>query len=234
MCGQINNHQSTFINLMHAVVFDMDGLMFNTEDVYTAAGTELLRRRGHKFTDELKRAMMGLPAKPTFETMIRYCNLKDTWQQLSAESNRLFLGYLGDHLAPMPGLMELLGALEQAAVPKAIATSSRRELVEPCLQPFDLEKRFQFVLTAEDVVHGKPNPEIYLTAARRFGVAPAEMAVLEDSQIGCQAAASAGAFAVAVPGEHSRQQDFRMASLVVDSLADPRVYEALGLTRRTT
>ena len=214
---------------MRAVVFDMDGLMFNTEDVYTAAGTELLRRRGHTFTDELKGAMMGLQAQPSFEVMIRHCNLTDTWQQLSVESNRLFLSYLGDRLAPMPGLMELLGALERAAVPKAIATSSRRDLVDPCLRPFDLEKRFQFVLTAEDVVHGKPDPEIYLTAARRLGVSPAEMAVLEDSQNGCQAAASAGAFAVAVPGEHSRQHDFRMAALVVDSLADPRLYEALGI-----
>ena len=214
---------------MRAVVFDMDGLMFNTEDVYTAAGTELLRRRGHEFTAELKDAMMGLPAQPTFEIMIRYCNLKDTWQQLSAESNQLFLGYLRDRLTPMPGLMELLDALERAAMPKAIATSSRRELVDPCLQPFDLERRFQFILTAEDVVHGKPNPEIYLTAAGRFGVSPAEMVVLEDSPNGCRAAASAGAFAVAVRSEHSRQYDFHMASLVVDSLADPRVYEVIGI-----
>jgi pseudouridine 5'-phosphatase len=214
---------------MRAVVFDMDGLMFNTEDLYTAAGTELLRRRGHTFTDELKDAMMGLPAQPSFEAMIRHCSLNDTWQQLSVESNQLFLSYLGDRLAPMPGLLELLAALERAAVPKAIATSSRRELVDPCLQPFDLRKRFQFILTAEDVVHGKPDPEIYLTAARCFGVPPAEMAVLEDSRNGCLAAASAGAYAIAVPGEHSRQHDFCMASLVVDSLADPRVYEALGI-----
>src|SRR5208283_1527177 len=98
-------------------------------------------------------------------------------------------------------------------------------------KPFDLQPRFQFVLTAEDIVHGKPNPEIYLTAARCFGVRPAEMMVLEDSQNGCIAAASAGAFAVAVPGHHSREHDFSRASLIVDSLADPRVYAALGITR---
>ena len=125
---------------MRAVVFDMDGLMFNTEDVYTAVGTELLRRRGHAFTAELKDAMMGLRPQPTFEAMIRHCNLSDTWQQLAAESNRLFLGLLGDRLAPMPGLLELLDALERAGVPKAIATSSRRELVDACLQPFDMRK----------------------------------------------------------------------------------------------
>ena len=72
---------------MRAVVFDMDGLMFNTEDVYTLVGTEMLRRRGHAFTAELKDAMMGLQPQPTFEAMIRHCQLRDTWQALAAESN---------------------------------------------------------------------------------------------------------------------------------------------------
>jgi HAD superfamily hydrolase (TIGR01509 family) len=215
---------------MQAVVFDMDGLMFNTEDVYTEVGTELLRRRGHRFTAELKDAMMGLQAQPSFEQMIHHCNLKETWMELAAESNRLFIEFLPRRLAPMPGLLDLLAALEQAAIPKAIATSSRRELVDPCLDPFRLAERFQFILTAEDVLHGKPHPEIYLTAARRFKTSPGEMMVLEDSQIGCRAAVAAGAYAVAVPGEHSRNHDFNMASLVASSLSDPRLLATLGLS----
>jgi pseudouridine 5'-phosphatase len=214
---------------MRAVVFDMDGLMFNTEDVYTAVGTELLRRRGHEFTAELKDAMMGLPPRPSMEAMIRHCKLADNWEQLSAESNGLFLEYVRGRLEPMPGLLELLDALERAGLPKAIATSSSREVVDPVLQTFNMSPRFQFILTAENVVNGKPHPEIYLTAAGRFGVAPAEMTVLEDSQNGCLAAARAGAFAVAVPGEHSRQHDFSAASLVIDSLADRRLYDAIGI-----
>jgi HAD superfamily hydrolase (TIGR01509 family) len=214
---------------MQAVVFDMDGLMFNTEDVYSAVGSEVLRRRGHAFTAELKDAMMGLQPQPAFETMIRHCGLRDTWQQLAAESNHLFKGILKDRLTPMPGLLELLNALEEAGVPKAIATSSCHELVDACLQPMAMHERFQFILAAEDIARGKPHPEIYLTAARRFDVPPAAMTVLEDSQNGCRAAASAGAFTVAVPGQHSRQHDFSMASLVVDSLSDPRLYETLGI-----
>ena len=196
---------------MRVVVFDMDGLMFNTEELYTLAGTELLRRRGHPFTEALKDEMMGLQPRPSFEVMIRRCNLGETWQELAEESNRLFISVLEGRLAPMPGLLPLLDALERAGIRKAIGTSSCRELVRACLTPFDLERRFQFVLTAEDITHGKPHPEIYLTAARRFGVPPAEMMVLEDSQNGCRAAAAAGAFAVAVPGQHSRGHDFSTA-----------------------
>jgi len=214
---------------MRAVVFDLDGLMFNTEDVYTLVGEELLRRRGCEFTNELKSKIMGVQPRPTFEMMIRDYHLSDTWQELVAESNRLFLDLLDGRLAMMPGLKGLLDDLERAGIPKAIGTSSSRELVAACLRPFDLERRFQFVLTAEDISHGKPHPEIYLTAARRFAVPPAEMLVLEDSHNGCLAANAAGAFVVAVPGTHSRDHDFSMASLVVDSLADPRLYLTLGI-----
>jgi pseudouridine 5'-phosphatase len=214
---------------MRAVVFDMDGLMFNSEDVYTLVGEEILRRRGVEFTPELKSQLMGLQPQPSFEIMIDRCGLSDTWQQLATESSRLFLELLDGRLAMMPGLVELLSALERAGIPKAIGTSSSRQLAIACLRPFDLEKRFQFILAAEDIAQGKPHPEIYLTAARRFGVPPAETLVLEDSRNGCLAAAAAGAYVVAVPGEHSRDHDFGMASLVADSLADPRLYLALGI-----
>ena len=76
---------------------------------------------------------------------------------------------------------------------------------------------------------GKPHPEIYLLAARRFGVAPGELLVLEDSQNGCRAAVAAGAVAVAVPAGHSRRHDFTGAALVADTLADPRLLALLQL-----
>jgi len=215
--------------VLHAVVFDMDGLMFDTEQVYTRVGTELLRRRGCLFTPELKDAMMGLPARPSIEMMIRWHHLKETWTELAAESDRIFVGLLDEHLVAMPGLVELLDALEAGGIPKAIATSTNRRLVGEVLRRFDIGARFQFILTADDVTHGKPDPEIYLTAAQRFGVKPEETLVLEDSHNGCLAAARAGAFAVAVPGAHSSTHDFSVASLVVDSLRDPRLYEVLGI-----
>ena len=214
---------------MKAVVFDMDGLIFNTEDVYTLVGAELLRRRGREFTPELKNEMMGLIPQTSFEIMIRRCNLRESWRELAAESNILFIGLLDRHLAPMPGLMDLLDALEAADIPKAIATSSARTLLDACLTRFDMHRRFRFFLTSEDIAHGKPDPEIYLTAAARFDLNPGELLVLEDSQNGCKAAAAAGAFTVAVPARHSRTHDFSSASLVVENLSDPRLYKVLGL-----
>jgi HAD superfamily hydrolase (TIGR01509 family) len=224
--------------LLRAVVFDMDGLMFNTEvmfnteDVYWHVGSEILRRRGYQFTAELSHAMMGRPPQPAFETMIQWHALTDTWQQLAMESEAAFIEILDRYLAPMPGLLALLAALESAGTPKAIATSSQLRLVDAVLSRFSMHSRFQFILSAADVVRGKPDPEIYLRAAQRFALPPAQMLVLEvleDSQNGCRAAAAAGAFTVAVPGEHSRGQDFTMATMVIESLADPRLHELLRI-----
>ncbi len=214
---------------MKAVVFDMDGLMFNTEDVYTLVGEELLRRRGREFTPELKNEMMGLVPQRSFEIMIRRCNLTESWRELAAESNALFIGLLDQYLAPMPGLVELIEALEAARIPKAIATSSSRALMDACLSRFGMHRRFSFFLAAEDITRGKPDPEIYLTAAARFDLNPSELLVLEDSQNGCQAASAAGAFTVAVPARHSQTHDFSAAALVVESLSDPRLYSVLGI-----
>ena len=210
-------------------MFDLDGLMFNTEDLYQQAGGEILRRRGKTFAAELLDAMMGRPADVALRLMIDWHQLEATVEQLSAETDEIFDGLLDQRLALMPGLIELLAALEEAHVSKAIATSSGPAFVANVLGRFDLAPRFRFILTCDDIRHGKPDPEIYLLAAARFGLPPGEMAVLEDSANGCRAAVAAGAVTVAVPAGHSHRHDFSGAALVADSLADPRLWELLGL-----
>ena len=209
-----------------AVVFDLDGLMFNTEDVFNEAGRELLDRRGHVLTPELLSQMMGRRAEEAFGILIETLNLTETVPELLAESQQIFDELLDSILAPMPGLFRLLEHIEAAELPKAVATSSGRLYLENLLNRFDLLARFPLTLTAEDVTRGKPHPEIYLIAAERLGVAPSEMLVLEDSEAGTQAAAAAGAVIVSVPHDHSRAHDFSVADYVAESLVDPFV---LGL-----
>lgn len=212
-----------------AVVFDLDGLMFNTEELYQDVGGEILRRRGHVFGSELLDRMMGRPGKVALQIMIDFHGLDATVDQLAQETDEIFPAILDARLAMMPGLAELLASLEAAKIPKAIATSSRRNFVTNVLGRFQLEPRFEFILSAEDVIHGKPNPEIYLTAAKRFGLRPEEVLVLEDSENGCRAAVAAGTIAVAVPGGHSLRHSFGGARLVAKSLADHELYRILGL-----
>ena len=213
-----------------AVVFDMDGLMFNTEELYELVAHTLLGRRGKTCTGELLDAMMGRQPPIAIQIMIDWHALPDSVADIASETEQLFGEMLDDRLAMMPGLAELLDATESAGVPKAVATSSGRKFVRSVLTRFQLERRFEFVLTAEDVVQSKPHPEIYLTAASRLGLAPRQMLVLEDSENGCRAASAAGAFTVAVPHGQSRTHQFDGARFVANGLADPRIYAALGLT----
>jgi HAD superfamily hydrolase (TIGR01509 family) len=213
--------------VIKAVVFDLDGLMFNTEEIFNLSGRELLRRRGKEMTPDLLSLMMGRRSDEAFPMMIERLQLTEDPEKLRAEEREIFRELLWIHVAPMPGLFELLAHIEQCALPKGLATSSRRPYVEQLLTKFELLHRFHMSLTAEDVVNGKPHPEIYLTAARRIGVQPGEMLVLEDSEMGTRSAAAAGAVTVSVPHEHSRSHNFGGAILIAESLADPQLLRLL-------
>lgn len=205
---------------LRAVAFDMDGLMFDTEDVYWKAADALLRRRGYEYTDELCAEVMGRPPRFCFETFIEKFRLRETWQALEAESEELFLAFLKDGYSAMPGLFELLERIESAGCPKAVCTSSSERVLRAVLSRDRLLERFAFFITSEGVTRGKPDPQIYRMAAERFGISPSEMLVLEDSAAGCRAAHEAGAYCCAVRAQHNRAADLSAADRVLTTLAE--------------
>lgn len=214
---------------LRAVIFDLDGLMFNTEDLYQEVGRRTLARRGKTLTQDLLDQMMGRKSDIALQIMIDWHDLDLTVEALADEQMETMFTLLPDRLEPLPGLLSLLDALEKAKIPKAIATSSGRKFVTRVLGQFQLEPRFSHVFTSEDITHGKPAPDVYQLAAKTLGFEPRQAMVLEDTQIGCQAATAAGAFTVAVPGEHSRNHDFNGVKFIAESLGDRRIYEAFEL-----
>lgn len=219
-------------NPLRAVTFDLDGLMFNTEEIYQEVDREILARRGKATSVELHDQIMGRQAKVALQLMIDWHQLSDTVDDLLAESREIMQRLLPTRLAPMPGMVALLDALEASGIPRGIATSSGRESTSSILLRYQWEKRFSFVLTGESIEHSKPAPDVYLLAAEKHGVRPEEMLVLEDSQIGCQAAVAAGSYTVAVPAGRSRAHQFDGVHLVADSLRDERIYRALQLRQQ--
>lgn len=208
---------------VEAVVFDLDGLMLNTEDVFHLSGCEMLARRGLEMTEEIHRSMLGRRPNEAFQAMKDLTGIADSIDDLKTETRKLFSEIAATSLELMPGLTELLRLIERLQLPRAVATSSPRDYVLDLLGRFDLLKHFPLMLTAEDVRLGKPDPEIYLTAAEQLGVAPERMLVLEDSETGTRAAAAAGAITVSVPNRHTADGDFSMATRRVSSLADPEL-----------
>ena len=212
---------------LQAVVFDLDGLLVNSEDLYEEAGETVLRRRGKTYDAALREQMMGRPVVDAIQLMIDCHALPDPLEDLMCECREVLETLMATRLAPMPGVEALLSDLQRAQVPIAVATSGTGEYAHAVLSQLNLQHRFRFILTADDIRRGKPDPEVYLLAAERLALAPPQMMVLEDSANGCRAAVAAGAFTVAVPNRHTRDHEFIGARFIADTLADPRIRQAL-------
>ncbi|PQO29390.1 HAD family hydrolase [Bremerella cremea] len=219
------------MSAIRAVVFDMDGTILNTEMLYPKVSAEILRRRGLNLTQDLTDAMMGRPAPVAFQAMIDWHDLADTIQILERESEEIFADILEVSLGLMPGFTELFKSLKDSRYPLAVCTSASRSTALDLLSRFNITPDLDFVIGGDEVQHGKPHPEIYLTAASRLAVSPQEIAVFEDSETGCRAAIDAGTHAIAVPGDHSRKHTFDGAQLIADTLHDQRIYDLLKLSR---
>jgi HAD superfamily hydrolase (TIGR01509 family) len=206
---------------IRAVVFDLDGLMFDTEALFSRACSEVLESRGKRFTPEIMRALIGRRAAEVAGWLKTMAGIDEPPELILAEIRERFSAEVDTAVHPTPGLFALLDHLHQRALPAAVATSSGRAYVDRLLNRHGLAGRFAFVLTSEDVTRGKPDPEIYRLAAARFAVHAGELLVLEDSPAGVEAARGAGAVVVAIPHEHSPTEALRSADLTVPRLDDP-------------
>lgn len=212
---------------IRAVVFDLDGLMVNTEDIFHDVGRAVMQRRGLVMSDETLLAMMGRRAPEAIQVLIDLHGLTDAVEALIEETRIEFDRMAPTRVQTMPGLLEVLAHIDRRGLPKGVATSSGRKYLDAMLTRFTLHDHFVHTLTAEDVTYGKPHPEVYLTAAERLGVKPHEMLVFEDSHAGTMAAAAAGAVVVAVPHEVSRRLDFSHATHMARRLDDPHILALL-------
>lgn len=212
-----------------AFIFDMDGLMFNTEQIYDDVTRQILAREGHEFTLEVKTAIMGRPGAEAIEILRSTYGLKASTAEIEKDIHQFFDENVERELETMPGLLELIARIEARSFPKAVATSSTKDAAIRNLSQFDLLDRFDPIMTSEDVTLGKPHPEIYLKTSEMMGVSPEEVVVFEDSFHGSKSGAASGALTIAVPTEHSISCDFSHADLVVNGLNDPTIYQFLGL-----
>jgi HAD superfamily hydrolase (TIGR01509 family) len=215
-------------NAIRAVVFDLDGLMFDTEALFFRVASDMLAARGKVFTAEIMQAMMGRRSVEAGETFRTMAGLDEPLEVLMTEVRARFFAEVDTAVHPTPGLIALLAHLGTRSIPLAVATSSHRAYAERLLTEHGLADRFDFVLASEDVTLGKPDPEIYRKAVERFGMPADAVLVLEDSPAGLAAAKGAGTFAVGVPHEHSPAEGLHAADLIVPRLDDPALLALLN------
>jgi HAD superfamily hydrolase (TIGR01509 family) len=183
-----------------AVIFDMDGLLVDSEPLYMRAWQQAASELGFALTDEFYHSLLGLPEPESesavldaFGSEFRMCDFRTRWKQLWIDMVE------AGELQPKTGALELLRALEADRIPLAVATSSSRDYATLSLERTGLRHFFLHTVVAEDVLQGKPAPDIFFHAASRLGVAPSQCLVLEDSSTGAEAGLSAGMSVILVP-----------------------------------
>lgn len=210
------------------VALDMDGLLFDTESLYWQVGQTVLGRRGYQFTRILQQRMMGRVGVTALQEMVIHHGLSDPAERLLAESDEIYDQLILGGVPKMPGLDRLIDALRRSGLPFGVATSSQRKYAERILGPMPWYSELSFLLTGDDVHHGKPHPEIYHKAASAIQIAPATLLVLEDSGNGSASGVAAGAVVVAVPNECTHDHSFEGVYGIARSLDDPLVLRLLG------
>ncbi len=207
-----------------AVIFDMDGLVLDTEPIYKRAWQSAAGECGFMLDDDFYLTLIGQPNSAGEAALLNRFGCDFPLADFRARWSRLWRAHVETWGIPTKtGLTELLSFLGEHQVPVAVATSSDQEYASFSLRAAGLDSRFVQVVTGEQVANGKPAPDIYLEAARRLGVAPAGCVAIEDSDAGVLAASAAGMITLMVPDLKPPSPEARAAAFrVVASLLEAR------------
>lgn len=197
---QDNVEEIVGVNSLRAVIFDMDGLMLDTEIIYHRAWQQAAADLGYGLEDELLLQMVGIKTAECEEMVLAACGRDFPLARFRPLWREHWHTLVDRHgIEHKPGLLGLLDTLEALQVPKAVATSSTRVEADFCLARTGIAQRFVAVTAGDEVREGKPAPEIFLLAARKLAVPPEACLVLEDSAAGVLGATAAGMRTLMVP-----------------------------------
>ena len=207
--------------MIDAVVFDVDGLLIETEEIWDEVRESLARERGGRWSTSAQRDMMGMSSAEWSVYMSDALGLAESPEEINELVVERMAERYRDELPLLPGAVEAVGRMAERW-PLAVASSSNRPLIDLVLELAGLAPLFHATVSSEEVGRGKPAPDVYLEAARRLGVEPQHAVAIEDSAAGIRSAADAGMRVVAIPNRSfpPDADALSRADVVLDSLAD--------------
>lgn len=209
-----------------AVVFDMDGVIFDTERIVLECWKEVADRHHIAHIEDVCKECMGMNQEATVERFLARYGQDFPYHKLKEEMRELFFGpFYGEHLPVKAGAEELLTELRRRGIPVALATSTRQAVVLPELADAGLTEYFDQIICGDMVSHSKPHPEIFLLACGELGTAPRDTYAVEDSFNGIRAAYAGGLRPVMVPDQLEPDEEIRsLAEAVLPSLDEVQKY----------
>ena len=207
--------------MIEAVVFDLDGLLLDSEQVWDEVREALTRERGGRWHDRAQSDMMGMSSREWSQYMHEVLGLSEPPDELNRIVVERMQDRYRDRLPVVDGAVE---AVRRLAVrwPLGLASSSNRPLIDLALERMGVSDLFQATVSSEEVERGKPAPDVYLEVARRLGVRPENVVAIEDSASGIRSAKAAGMRVIAIPNPHFPPPPdvLAQADLVLESLAE--------------
>lgn len=214
--------------MIHAVVFDLDGLLIDSEEVWDGVRERLVRERNGRWHEQAQQDMMGMSSLEWSRYMHGTLGLAETPAEINAEVVRRMAAAYRERLPLVPGSVDAVRRLA-ARWPLGLASSSNRPLIDLVLALAGLDSLFRTTVSSEEVGRGKPAPDVYLEAVCRLGVEPASTAAIEDSGNGILSARAAGVRVIAIPNPTfpPRPEALAQADVVLASLDEltPEVVE---------
>lgn len=207
--------------MIEAVVFDLDGVLIQTEELWDEVRENMARAAGGRYGQEEQRAMMGMSSPEWSRYMAEHVGVPGSPDEIAAEVVRQMSERYREHLPLIDGAVEAVERLA-ARWPLGVASSSNRELIDLVLELSGLDRLFDATVSSEEVARGKPAPDVYLEAAKRLGVDPSRSAAVEDSHAGIASAKAAGMRVLAIPNPSYPPGDEALADadVVLGSLAE--------------
>jgi HAD superfamily hydrolase (TIGR01509 family) len=207
--------------VIDAVVFDLDGLLLDTEQLWDEVREQLAHERGGRWSERAQADMMGMSSPEWSRYMHDVVGLAESPDEIADEVVRRMADRYRERLPLLPGARE---AVERVAArwPLGLASSSNRPLIDLALEAGDLARFFRATVSSEEVARGKPAPHVYLEACRRLGVEPTRAAAIEDSRNGIRSAHDAKLKVVAIPNAHfpPDEESLALADVVLPSLTE--------------
>ncbi len=207
--------------MIEAVVFDLDGVIIDSEELWDEVREGLARERGGRWSAQAQSDMMGMSSTEWSRYLHETVGLPEPPEEINREVVSRMLDRYSEHLPLIDGAVDAVKRLA-AHWPLGVASSSNRELIDRVLEVSGLAPYFQTTASSEEVAHGKPAPDVYLEAARRLGVEPSHCVAIEDSTSGIRSAHAAGMHVVAIPNRAFPPPDdaLALADVVLESIKE--------------
>lgn len=203
--------------MLKAIIFDMDGVIIDSEPLHVEVEKELAEKLGGKLHGELHETLVGTTDHSMWSKLKDMFDFKLPVDEIVEMKKEMFIERF-DEIQLMDNFRQLVSSLSDEGYPMAVASSNNRKIVDMIIDNFDLGKYMKFIISGEEVDMGKPDPEIFLTAAKKMNVKPEDCLVIEDASNGVRAAKSAGMKCVGLKDIHHGNQDLSEADLIINNL----------------